>query len=323
MRCVLRRTTRIAGYALPILMLLSVAPTAAFSESLVCQSIRRSESAPQVARRLTGDSRNAYQTWFQIRNASFRFVPKSQYNAIRAGWQACLLKPIVQRASAKVDDVIASEALDASPATTASVISAALPASAAVVEPAVLVTRESDAASQGPRSRARAVAFEIMHAIGGLDFTMVWLGAAMVVPWVGWRILDDHLVRKKTRTIVMQHFATRFVQEFERPLVWSDAERPLRSRVRYSARRGRLDILLAPGKGRRYPNLSDHKKNMEYDVARVVHALADQSFVNGTPYTQAGWVVVPFQFKTGPTRLRAFGASARQEQSGVTCISSL
>ena len=150
-----------------------------------------------------------------------------------------------------------------------------------------------------------------MRAIGGFDFTMVWLGAAMVVPWVGWRILDDHLVRKKTRTIVMQHFATRFVQEFERPLVWSDAERPVRSRVRYSARRGRLDILLAPGKGRRYPNLSDHKKNMEYDVARVVHALADQSFVNGAPYTQAGWVVVPFQFKTGP------------KQSGVTCISSL
>ena len=300
MRCVLRRTMRITGYALPILLLLSVAPTAAFSESLVCQSIRRGESAPQVARRLTGDSRNAYQTWFQIRNASSRFVPKSQYNAIRAGWQACLLKPIVQRASAKVDDVIASEALDASPATSASVVSAALPASAAVIETAVLVTGES----------------------GGLDFTMVWLGAAMVVPWVGWRILDDHLVRKKTRTIVMQHFATRFVQEFERPLVWSDAERPLRSRVRYSARRGRLDILLAPGKGRRYPNLSDHKKNMEYDVARVVHALADQSFVNGTPYTQAGWVVVPFQFKTGPTRLRAFGASARQEQSGVTCISS-
>ena len=309
MRCVLRRTTRITGYALPILMLLSVAPTAAFAESLVCQSIRRGESAPQVARRLTGDSRNAYQAWFQIRNASSRFVPKSQYNAIRAGWQACLLKPIVQRASAKVDDVVASEAPDVSQ-TRASVISAALPASAAVVQPAVLVTRAADEASQGPRSRARAVAFEIMRAIGGLDFAMVWLGAAMVVPWVGWRILDDHLVRKKTRTIVMQHFATRFVQEFERPLVWSDADRPLRSRVRYSARRGRLDILLAPGKGRRYPNLSDHKKNMEYDVARVVHALADQSFVNGAPYTQAGWVVVPFQFKT------------LSKTSGVTCISS-
>ena len=277
MRCV-RQKTRIARCALPMVMLLACAPAAAYSESLDCHSIRRGESAAQVARRITGDSRDAYQTWFQIRNASSRFVPKSQYGSIRAGWQACLLKPIVQRASAKVDDVIASEALDASPATSASVVSAALPASAAVVETAVLVTGES----------------------GGLDFTMVWLGAAMVVPWVGWRILDDHLVRKKTRTIVMQHFATRFVQEFERPLVWSDAERPLRSRVRYSARRGRLDILLAPGKGRRYPNLSDHKKNMEYDVARIVRALADQSFVNGPLYTQAGWVVVPFQFLVRP-----------------------
>ena len=319
MRCVLRRMTRMAGCALPIFMLLAVAPTAAFSESLVCHSIRRGESAPQVARRITGDSRNAYQTWFQIRNASSRFVPKSQYNRIRAGWQACVLKPIVQRASAKVDDlIVATERPDASPATMASVFSEALPASAAVVEPAVLLTREAGEARQGPQS----VAFEIMRALAGRDFTVVWLGAAMVVPWVGWRILDDHLVRKKTRTIVMQHFATRFVQEFERPLVSSDAQRPLRSRVRYSARRGRLDILLAPGQGRRYPNLSDHKKNLEYDVARVVRALADESFVNGAPYTQAGWVVVPFQFKTGPTRRRAFGASAGQKQSGVTCISS-
>jgi hypothetical protein len=138
-------------------------------------------------------------------------------------------------------------------------------------------------------------------------------------------MLDRHLVRQKTRTIVMQHFATRFVQEFERPLVWSDAGRPLRSRVRYSARRGRLDILLAPGRGRRYPNLSDHKKNVEYDVARIVRALADESFVNGLPYIQAGWVVVPFQFETRPPRRRAFRAAAGQQQSqqsGVTCISS-
>src|SRR6185503_14659412 len=162
MRCVLRRTTRITGYALPIFMLLSVAPTAAFPESLVCQSIRRGESAPQVARRLTGDSRNAYQTWFQIRNASSRFVPKSQYNSIRAGWQACLLKPIVQRASAKVEDIVAP-----------SVLSEALSTSPAVVAPAALVSGEPDDGNKTPQS----VAFEILRAIGGLDFPMVWLGA--------------------------------------------------------------------------------------------------------------------------------------------------
>jgi hypothetical protein len=287
MRCVLRQKTRIARCALPMIVLLAGAPTAAFSESPDCHPIRRGESVAQVARRITGDSRDAYQSWFQIRNASSRFVPKSQYNRIRAGWQACLLKPIVQRASAKVEDIVAP-----------SVLSEALSTPPAVVAPAVLGSGEPDDGSKTPQS----VAFEILRAIGGLDFPMVWLGAAMVVPWVGWRFMDDYLVRKKTRTIVMQHFATRFVQQFERPLMWSAADRPVRSRVRYSARRGRLDILLAPGKGRRYPNLSDHKKNMEYDVARIVRALADRSFVNGPLYTQAGWVVVPFQFLVHPSR---------------------
>ena len=301
MRCVLRQKTRIGRCALPMVMLLACAPAAAYSQSLDCHSIRRGESAAQVARRITGDSRNAYQTWFQIRNASSRFVPKSQYNSIRAGWQACLLKPIVQRASAKVEEVIAP-----------SVLSEALPIASAPVAPAVLMTREPDDANTSLRSTA----FEILREIGGLDFPMVWLGAAMVVPWVGWRFMDDYLVRKKTRTIVMQHYATRFVQEFERPLRLSQADRPVRSRVRYSARRGRLDILLAPGRGRRYPNLSDHKKNMEYDVARIVRALADRSFVNGPLYTQAGWVVVPFQFLVRPGR-----GEGRKTKTGVTCIS--
>ena len=300
MRCVLRQKTRIARCALPMIVLLAGAPSAAFSESLDCHPIRRGESAAQVARRITGDSRDAYQSWFQIRNASSRFVPKSQYHSIRAGWQACLLKPIVQRASAKVEDVV-----------TPSVLSEALPMASAPVAPAVLVTREPADGSTGLQSAA----FVLLRAIGGLDFPMVWLGAAMVVPLVGWRFMDDYLVRKKTRTIVMQHFATRFVQEFERPLRLSEADRPVRSRVRYSARRGRLDILLAPGKGRRYPNLSDHKKNMEYDVARIVRALADQSFVNGPLYTQAGWVVVPFQFLVRP------GRKGRKTKTGVTCIS--
>jgi hypothetical protein len=109
----------------------------------------------------------------------------------------------------------------------------------------------------------------------------------------------------------MRHFAQRFVDEFDRPLVRYDAEPPVRSRFRRGTRRGRFDVLIAPGEGRRYPNLSDHKKNVEYDVARVMHVLADDSFASGSPYTQAGWVVIPFKFKAGAKR------------SGVSCISSL
>jgi hypothetical protein len=140
---------------------------------------------------------------------------------------------------------------------------------------------------------------------------MLWLGAAVVVPLLGWRIADGYLGRRRMVSIAVRYFAHRFVEEFERPLVRYDvSERALKSRLSYGAHLRRFDILLAPGEGRRYPNLSDHKKNVEYDVARVMHVLADDAFVSGAPYTRAGWIVVPFHFSD-------------PRQSGVTCISSL
>ena len=138
----------------------------------------------------------------------------------------------------------------------------------------------------------------------------MWLGAAIAVPWFGLQILDGYVTRRRMASVLVQHFADRFIAEFERPLVrYDDTERPLKARVR-GARRGRFDILLAPGQGRRYPNFTDHKRNVEYDVGRVVSALDNPAFVNGALYTQAEWVVVPFQPRTGP------------KQPGVTCISS-
>jgi hypothetical protein len=306
MRCVLRPVTRIFRYAPAIVLLLTAAPPAAFAQSLVCHEIRRGESAIQAARRVTGDSRNAYQSWFQIRNASSRFIPKSQYNTIRAGWDACVLRH-AQRAPARRDAELAVSRSDVPGTSAASMASAALSTPVLAAEPAVLVTRRHAGDADETSS---SLAIWMLRPIAGLDLTMLWLAAAMVVPWMGWRLLDDRLARNRTATIVMRQFATRFVQEFERPLMWSDADRPIRARVRYSAWRGRLDILLTPGDGRRYPNLADHKKNVEYDVARVMRAVGDASFVNGALSTQAGWVVVPLQFKTGP-------------KSGVTCISSL
>jgi hypothetical protein len=154
----------------------------------------------------------------------------------------------------------------------------------------------------------------VVRMIRSVDVTMLLLGAAMVVPWFGWRILDDYLVRRNTTSIVMRHFAHRFVDEFERPLIQCHAsERPVRSALRCNVRRGRFDVLLSPGEGRRYPNLLDHKKNVEYDVSRVMEALADDAFVTGPLYMQAGWVVVPFEFTGDRTRSGAFGASAGQK----------
>jgi hypothetical protein len=299
MRCVLRLT---------IVLLVAIDQTAAFADSFVCQTIRRGESVAQAARRLTGDGRNAYQPWFQIRNASSRSVPKSQYDRIRGGWRACVIKSAIPRISLNANHLqtsIAADIADASkdvalPDTVAALDAVATPASLALGPPLAVADGGARSAASGIPSFAR-----------GLDLTMVWLGAAIVVPWVGWRILDDYLARRKTTSIVMRHFAERFIAEFQRPLVRSSAgEQTVRSRIRCSARPNRFDILLAPGTGRRYPNLTDHKKNFEYDVARVVTLLADRSFVCGTLYTDAGWVVVPFHFKAGP------------KHTGVTCISS-
>jgi hypothetical protein len=288
MRFWLRPVTRVTRSALLIVLMLAGLPKDAFTQSLVCHATRRDESATQAARRVTGDSRNAYQAWFQIMDPSSRFVPKSQYNRIRAGWRACVIKPAVQSLSSNANHVEASEAADGSAAPNGSSVSEVLAAPASLA---------GAAARDDANVRSQAATSDVFGRLGGVDLRMLWLCAAMVVPWFGWRIVDDYLARRKTTAIVAQYFVHRFVDEFERPLVRYDVrQRPVKSRLRCGARRGRFDILLAPGEGRRYPNLSDHKKNLEYDVARVMQVLADDVFVSGAPYTHAGWIVVPFRF---------------------------
>ena len=108
---------------------------------------------------------------------------------------------------------------------------------------------------------------------------------------------DQYLRQRLFVLAAMKRFADGFVREFERPLIEPGAaERPIQSRVRFAPDRARLDVLLAPGAGRRYPNLADHRRNVEYDVTRVVRSLKNDSFVGGRPYAQGHWIVVPFQF---------------------------
>jgi hypothetical protein len=294
MRCALRSISRIAGDVLKITLILAASPVAGAAQSFVCHPLRAGESAAQVARRITGQSRNTGQAWFQIMNASSKFVPKSQYDRVRTGWKACIPETAVERASSASDQVRSIELLDAFQAPDA-------PGAEALATRTALVRANDTPQSAEPG---------FIRTIGARDLTIVWLGAVMAVSWAGWRVFDGYSARRKTATIVMKHFAARFVHEFERPLIRYDAaERAVRSGLRRT-RRGRFDILLAPGNGRRYPNLSDHKKNVEYDVARVMRLLADESFVSGPVYTQAGWVVVPFQTKAG------------RKPAGVTCVSS-
>lgn len=251
----------ISRCALPFVLALAVLPSSAFSQTPVCHSIRGGETASQLARRITGDSRNTYRPWFQIMDGSSRFVPKSQYDRIRPGWRACIVKEPIQTVT--VQPVADRET-----------------GKAAVV------------AGGSPRP---LVAGAVRPVANSVDLTLVWLGAAVVLPLFGWRIVDDHMARRKAVLIVMRHYAHRFVREFERPLIQQPTELPLRARLRLRPARGRVDILLAPGEGRRYPNLSDHRKNLEYDVVRIVRLLGDDSFVRDPVYTHAEWVVVPFR----------------------------
>src|SRR5947209_17787339 len=209
--------TRVAWAALLIVNTLGASPTDAFAQSSVCYAMTRGESATQAARRVTGHDQNAYQQWFQIRDASSRFVPKSQYNRIRAGWRACVSKPAIRSVSSNANRVEEREAADVSETSNGSDVPA-------VVAPTPL-------ASAGAGNRQRPAISNKHRSVEGVDLTMLWLCAAIVVPWFGWRIVDDYLARRKTASIIEHCFVQRFVDEFERPLVRYDGERPVRSRL--------------------------------------------------------------------------------------------
>ena len=124
------------------------------------------------------------------------------------------------------------------------------------------------------------------------------LVAVMVIVWSGARRYLDARQRVLDQ---MQRFGETFILEFERPLMQPDRRgRPIQSRLRARPERRRLEILLAPNGRSRYPNLSDHKKNVEYDVTRVLQTMRDRSFVCSSVYARGRWVVVPFQFRLGP-----------------------
>lgn len=104
---------------------------------------------------------------------------------------------------------------------------------------------------------------------------------------------SKYLARRRRLLDIMSGFAARFVTEFERPLFRRDGAPPMRTWVRFTPGRQRLEIRLAPAEGRTYPNLSDHKRNVEYDVGRIFCLLDDEPFINGPLYAEGSWVVIP------------------------------
>lgn len=109
--------------------------------------------------------------------------------------------------------------------------------------------------------------------------------------------LQRSLERRAATSRALETFGAAFIREFERPLI--DERSPssaLRSRLALSPDRSTLEVLLAPADGRRYPNLADHRTNLEYDVRRVVGLLnEDGRFVCGPLRARGSWVAIPFR----------------------------
>jgi hypothetical protein len=116
-----------------------------------------------------------------------------------------------------------------------------------------------------------------------------WFPLAMSTMALVFTIIDGFDERRRNMSKILETFGQRFVEEFARP------ESPVQSRMNVLPHKKRIDICLAPADGRRYPNLSDHRKNLEYDVDRVMTTLGDNRFVLGELDAQGPWVVIPFR----------------------------
>jgi len=92
---------------------------------------------------------------------------------------------------------------------------------------------------------------------------------------------------------VMQRAGEEFVSAFARPLIDpSSSVPPIAVRLRFVRHAQQLEISIAPGEGRRYPNLVDHKRNVEYDVNRVMRLLGSHFVVSDRLRAAGKWVVV-------------------------------
>ena len=260
------------GRTVLITVVLALASADAAAQSAVCETVRPGDTPSSVSRRLTGRTTSHDEPWFRVFDRPrSRVVPKAQYHRLQSGWQAC---------------VPAIRAVRHAPAT--------LPRAAPAVTRALplgLVTV----------SRSRVVEAILNRRTLEVSLLLLALAAAGAAVACGWRSVEQIAIRHKALEREMLAFGHAFLNDFERPLVVAGVtERPIHARMRCVPRERRLDILLAPAPGRRYPNLTDHRRNVEYDVHRIAHRLQQHPFVPHQPRAEGEWVVIPFYFQPGP-----------------------
>jgi hypothetical protein len=222
-----------------------------------CVAIRRGDTAALAAARLTGSAATRHAPWFHIIDpVSSAVIAKADYDHIRPGWRACIMQTPAGRVTSGDDERAAALAIG---------VHSGLPT--------------------------------FVRRIGGaIDPPIVLLGALLLAIALIGHSLDEFVRERQALVATMRRFGGRFVREFERPLIQEPLRpAPIKARLRVRPARRRLEVLLAPAAGRRYPNLTDHRRNAEYDVQRVLRSLGNEPFVSGPLYAQGTWVVVPFQ----------------------------
>ncbi len=242
--------------ALPFVLIVTTAVPSASAQALACYPIRPGDTSARLARQLTGHADNRHQPWFQIvEPLSETVIAKRNYSRIQAGWHVCV-------ATERIRGFTVPSGYRAT------ATAGELPSRTLAPEPPAIDWRI-----------LRWAVLLVMACTGGLT----------------WVSTSRYLDRRRLLVAYMTAFGQRFVNEFERPLSRNrPADAVSRWRLRFVPRRRRLEILLAPAAGRTYPNLVDHRMNVEYDVDRIVTILDDGRFVNAPLYSEGEWVVIPF-----------------------------
>jgi len=257
---------------LPVVLLFLCTPARVDAQQFVCWPIAAGDTAASLARRLTGNASAAYGLAFQIRDpARQMFVPKSHYQRLQSDWQACVAPgpapntPIVR--APVVEMAAASTAPDDS-------MVAATPMTFTSAPPAAVATVTR------PPGAIPIAHVPLGQTIGAALVMIIFMAAAAgsLAP----RLLPPDARRD----------GENFVAVFARPLIDPGSSGPpIETRLRFRRRQQQLEISIAPSAGRRYPNLADHKKNVEYDIDRVLGVLGN--YVQSKPPRANGkWIVV-------------------------------
>jgi hypothetical protein len=249
-----------------VLLLVCVLPPRVDAQQFVCRPIAAGDTASSLAHRLTGKAEGAYGHDFQVRDpARQMFVPKSQYQRLQSDWQVCVARGTVADAPvayAPVVEVAAWAMVRDEPMVA--------PAPHAIDSVPSMPAGANRTTSDGPDAAtigAAILSAMLLLAVAGS------LGPRPIPP-------------------AARRAGENFVTVFARPLVdASSGVPPIQTRLRYLRRTRQLEISIAPGPGRRYPNLSDHKKNVEYDVDRVIRVLGNY-VLSAPPRAVGKWVVV-------------------------------